>query len=414
MQSKKAASVDMKRAAAVLLAALLAIPPIASAQVIQTREHALRVSTVTGGLDRPWGLAFLPDGRMLVTERPGRLRVVGNDGTLDPAPVAGLPRVDAQGQGGLLDVALHPGYRDNGWVYWSYAQRDAAGDNGTEVARGRLAGGPGAWKMENVEVIFRMAPKSNSGLHFGSRLVFDDTSTRGQAPNAAGQLADRAAGRSGSDPSVFLYVTLGDRGEMARAQKLDDHAGKILRLTDSGAPAPGNPFLGEPKARPEVFSLGNRNVQGAALHPQTGVLWAHEHGPQGGDELNVIRGGVNYGWPVITYGVNYVSGTKIGEGTAKPGMAQPVKYWVPSPALSGMAFYDGDRFPKWRGNVLIGALRGQSLIRVRLDGEKFVEDEFMLAGSVPRIRDVRVGPDGLVYLLTDTPDGAILRLEPAD
>jgi len=372
---------------ALLLAALLAAAPIAGAQVIQTREHAVRLATVAQGLEHPWGLAFLPDGRMLVSERPGRLRVVGRDGRLDPAPVAGLPRVDAQGQGGLLDVVLHPKYRDNGWVYWTYTQRDARGDIGTEVARGRLAGAPGAWKMSDVEVIFRMAPKSSTGLHFGSRLIFD---------------------RDG-----LLYVTLGDRGEMARAQRLDDHAGKILRLTDDGKPAPANPLLGDARARPEIFSLGHRNVQGAALHPRTGVLWAHEHGPQGGDELNIIRSGGNYGWPVITYGVNYVTGTKIGEGTEKPGMAQPVKYWVPSPAPSGMAFYDGDRFPKWRGDVLMGALRGQSLIRVRFDGEKFVEDEFMLNGALPRIRDVRVGPDGLVYLLTDQPNGAILRLEPA-
>ncbi len=371
---------------ALLFAALLAAAPAAHAQVVQTREHAVRVVTVTEGLDRPWGLAFLPDGRMLVTERPGRMRLVGRDGKLDPVPVAGLPRVDAQGQGGLLDVALHPKYSDNGWIYWSYAQRDASGDNGTEVARGRLAGGPGAWRMDDVEVIFRMAPKSNTAFHFGSRLVFD---------------------RHG-----FLYVTLGDRGTMARAQKPDDHAGKILRLTDDGRPAPGNPFLGDPKTRPEVFTLGHRNVQGAALHPLTGALWASEHGPQGGDELNVIRAGVNYGWPVITWGVNYGTGTRIGEGTEKPGMAQPVKYWVPSPALSGMAFYEGDRFPKWRGDVLIGALRGQSLIRVRLDGEKFVEDEFMLEGALPRVRDVRVGPDGYVYLLTDLPNGAIVRLEP--
>jgi len=371
---------------AVLLAAVLAAAP-AEAQVIQTREHAVRLVTFTEGLERPWALAFLPDGRMLVTERPGRMRVVGSDGRLDPVPVAGLPRVDAQGQGGLLDLALHPGFRDNGWVYWTYAQRDAQGDNGTEVARGRLAGGPGAWRMENVETIFRMAPKSGAGVHFGSRLVFD---------------------RGG-----LLYVTLGDRGEMARAQKLDDHAGKILRLTDDGRPAPGNPFLGHPKARPEIFALGHRNVQGAVLSPTTGVLWAHEHGPQGGDELNVIKAGVNYGWPVITYGVNYVTGTKIGEGTEKPGMAQPVKYWVPSPALSGMAFYQGTRFERWRGDLLIGALRGQSLIRVRLDGERFVDEEFMLTGALPRIRDVRVGPDGLVYLLTDQPNGAILRLEPA-
>jgi len=370
-----------------LVAALVAAAPAIAADVVQTREHRVRIVTVTQGLDRPWGLAFLPDGRMLVTERAGRLRVVDQDGRLDPVPVAGLPRVDAQGQGGLLDVALHPRYRDNGWVYWSYAQRDDKGDNGTEVARGRLAGGPGAWRMDDVQIIFRMAPKSNTGFHFGSRLVFD---------------------RDG-----LLYVTLGDRGEMARAQKLDDHAGKILRLTDDGRPAPGNPFLGDPKAKPEIFSLGNRNVQGAALHPKTGVLWAHEHGPQGGDELNIIRAGVNYGWPVITHGVNYVTGTRIGEGTEKAGMAQPVKYWTPSPAISGMAFYDGDRFPKWRGDVLIGALRGQALIRVRLDGERFVEDEFMLVGQLPRVRDVRVGPDGLVYLLTDLPNGAILRLEPA-
>jgi glucose/arabinose dehydrogenase len=378
----------MKTTLLLAWALLAAAPPPASAEVIQTREHAVAITTLVRGLDHPWGLAFLPDGRMLVTERPGRLRVVGGDGRLDPAPVAGLPRVDAQGQGGLLDVALHPQYRDNGWIYWSYAQRDARGDNGTEVARGRLAGGPGAWRMEGVEIVFRMAPKSGAGFHFGSRLVFD---------------------RDG-----LLYVTLGDRGEMARAQKLDDHAGKILRLTGDGRPAPGNPYAGDPQAKPEIFSLGHRNVQGAALHPRTGVLWAHEHGPQGGDELNVVRAGANYGWPVITWGVNYVTGTKIGEGAEKPGMAQPVRHWTPSPALSGMAFYDGDRFPKWRDDLLLGALRGQALIRVRLDGEKFVADEFMLTGRLPRVRDVRVGPDGLVYLLTDQSDGAILRLSPAD
>jgi len=372
---------------ACLAVALLAAVPIAHAEAVQTREHRVEIVTFAAGLDRPWGLAFLPDGRMLVTERPGRMRVVDRDGKLDPTPVAGLPRVDAQGQGGLLDVTLHPKFGDNALVYWSYAQRDAAGNNGTEVARGRLVGGPGAWRMEAVETIFRMAPKSGAGLHFGSRLVFD---------------------REG-----FLFVTLGDRGEMARAQKLDDHAGKILRLTDDGRPAPGNPFLGDPKAKPEIYSLGHRNVQGAALSPSTGALWTHEHGPQGGDELNRVRAGANYGWPVITYGVNYVSGTKIGEGTERPGMEQPVKHWVPSPAIAGMAFYDGAKFPRWRGNLLIGALRGQALIRVRLDGDKFVEDEFMLVGSLPRVRDVRVGPDGFVYLLTDQPNGAILRLEPA-
>jgi glucose/arabinose dehydrogenase len=357
----------------------------ASAQVVQTKEHRLRVATVTEGLDRPWGLAFLPDGRMLVTERPGRLRVVNQDGRLDPHPVVGLPRVDPIGQGGLLDVALHPKYPDNGWIYWSYVQRDETG-HGTEIARGKLIGQPGGYRMAQVQVLFRMQPKSNGGLHFGSRIVFD---------------------RAG-----LMYVTLGDRGTMQRAQQLGDHAGKILRLTDEGRPAPGNPFVKDKNARAEIYSLGHRNVQGAALHPATGLLWAIEHGPQGGDELNVVKAGANFGWPVITYGVNYVTGTKIGEGTEKSGMAQPVKYWVPSPAISGLAFYDGDKFPRWRGNALIGALRGQALIRVRLDGEKFVEDELMLQGAVPRLRDVRVGADGFVYLLTDTPNGAILRLEP--
>ncbi|MGE5336437.1 MAG: PQQ-dependent sugar dehydrogenase, partial [Gemmatimonadota bacterium] len=308
-------------------------------------------------------------------------------GRLDPTPVAGLPRVDPQGQGGLLDVALHPRFADNGLVYWSYTQRDASGNNGTEVARGKLTGGPGGWRIEGAQTISRMQPKSAGGLQFGSRLVFD---------------------RNG-----FLYVTLGDRGDMQRAQRLDDDGGKIVRLADDGRPAPGNPFANRTGARPEIYSYGHRNVQGAALDPKTGVLWATEHGPQGGDELNAIKAGANYGWPVITYGVNYVTGTKIGEGTEKAGMEQPVKYWVPSPALSGLAFYTGDRFPKWKGDLLLGALRGCALIRVRIDGGKFVEDEFMLRGALPRVRDVRVGPDGLVYLLTDETNGAILRLEPA-
>jgi glucose/arabinose dehydrogenase len=347
---------------------------------------APRVVTVTQGLDQPWGLAFLPDGRMLVTERPGRLRVIGADGRLDPVPVAGLPRIDAHSQGGLLDVVLHPDFAKNGWVYFSYVQKGEGGW-GTELARGRLAGGPGAWRLDEVQTLFRMAPKSASGLHFGSRLVFD---------------------RAG-----LLYLTLGDRGEMARAQRPDDHAGKILRLTDTGQPAPDNPRFADAATRPEVYSLGHRNVQGAALHPASGALWASEHGPQGGDELNLIQPGVNYGWPVITYGVNYVSGTKIGEGTAKAGLAQPVKHWTPSPALSGMAFYTGDKFPQWKGDLFMGALRGQSLIRVRLDGERVVEEEFILAGQLPRVRDVRMGPDGYLYLLTGRPDGALLRLEPA-
>jgi glucose/arabinose dehydrogenase len=359
-----------------------------AASAFASKEHGVRLATVTEGLDHPWGLAFLPDGRLLVTERPGRMRIVAKDGKLDPSPVAGLPRIDAQGQGGLLDVVLHPQFASNGWIYWSYAQKDLLGRNGTEVARGKLTGERGHWRMESVEILFRAMPKGSGGQHFGSRIVFD---------------------RAG-----LMYVTLGERGERDRAQKLDDDGGKIVRLTDDGKPAPGNPFAGDPKAKPEIFSLGHRNVQGAALHPVTGVLWANEHGPQGGDELNVVKAGVNYGWPVITYGVNYVTGTKIGEGTEKPGMAQPVKYWTPSPALSGLAFYEGDKFPKWRGDLLMGTLKSGALIRVRLDGERFVEDEFLLKGELPRVRTVRIGPDGYVYLLTDVSNGAILRLEPAD
>ena len=375
----------MKLASA--LALLLACAPLAAPAQTATREHLVRIVTVTTGLERPWSLAFLPDGRMLVTERPGRLRVLSREGRLDPKPVEGLPRVDAHGQGGLLDVVLHPEFAQSGWIYWTYTQRDDKGRNGTELARGKLAGGAGNYRMEQVQVLFRMQPKSSAGLHFGSRLVF---------------------GRDGT-----LYMTLGDRGEMARAQDPGDHGGKILRMTDDGRPAPGNPFLDRPNARPEIFSLGHRNVQGAALHPGTGELWVSEHGPQGGDELNLVRAGVNYGWPVIKYGVNYWIGTKIGEGTSKPGLAQPQKYWIPSPALSGMAFYQGDRFPRWRGDLLLGALRGQALIRVRLDGERVVADEFMLQGALPRVRDVRVGPDGYVYLLADEGNGALLRLEPA-
>ena len=366
-----------------LLGAALALGATAAhAQVTRSEAHDFRVVRLVEGLEHPWGLAFLPDGRMLVTERPGRLRIVGKDGRLAPQAVSGLPEIAVYGQGGLLDVALHPRFSENNLIYLSYAARGDGGI-GTEVARGRLAGN----RLENIHVIFRQQPKGSSGRHFGSRLVFD---------------------REG-----FLYITLGDRGEMERAQKSDDHAGSVIRLHDDGRVPKDNPFVGKSGWKPEKYTLGNRNVQGAALHPQTGLLWTHEHGPQGGDEVNVIRAGVNYGWPVITYGVNYGFGTKIGEGTHKPGMAQPLHYWVPSIAPSGMAFYTGDRFPRWRGDLFIGALRDQMLVRLRLDGEKIVTEERMLQNTLGRIRDVRNGPDGLLYLLTDEPRGVLARLEPA-
>jgi len=353
-----------------------------SPEVIKTQKHDLRIAEIATGLEHPWGLAFLPDGRMLVTERPGRLRVI-KDGRLAAEPVAGLPPIEARGQGGLLDVALHPDFAENRLIYFSYAGSGKGGVS-TEVARGKLAD----HRLEDVQVIFRQQPKSKTGRHFGSRLVFD---------------------RKG-----YLYITLGDRGDRQRAQRPDDHAGSVIRLHDDGRIPADNPFIGKQGWQPEKFTLGNRNIQGAALHPRSGELWAHEHGPQGGDEINVIRAGVNYGWPVITYGVNYVIGTAIGEGTHKPGMAQPLYYWVPSIAPSGMTFYTGDRFPRWRGDLFVGSLKDRMLVRLSLDGEQVVGEERFLHDALGRIRDVRQGPDGLLYLLTDENDGALVRLEPVN
>ena len=351
--------------------------------VEQTERHAVRVRILTRGLEHPWSLAFLPDGRMLVTERAGRLRYVAADGTLDPTPISGLPEsLSARRQGGLHDVALHPRFAQNRLVYFAYAGKGAGG-YGTELARGRLDG----YRLTGVKVLFRALPKSWGGRHFGGRVVFDGN----------GQ----------------VFLTLGDRGDGPRAQDPGDHAGSIIRLTEDGGIPRDNPYRSVAGARPEIYTLGNRNVQGAAMNPWTGELWTHEHGPQGGDEVNVIRAGVNYGWPVITYGRNYGTGTRIGEGTHKQGMAQPLHQWTPSIAPSGMAFYDGDRFPGWRGNLLVGALKFRLLVRLELDGERVVREERILKGTIGRIRDVRVGPDGYVYLLSDERDGIIARLEPA-
>lgn len=363
-----------------------ALPALAEEAPLRSERETFRVKVVTAGLENPWGLAFLPDGRMLVSERPGRLRVVAADGRLDPRPVAGVPAVAARGQGGLLDVALHPAFADNGWVYLSYAGAGEGGV-GTEVARGRWVSDAAGNRLEALQVIYRQAPKSSGGQHFGSRLVF---------------------GRDG-----LLYISQGDRGEMARAQRLDDLAGKLVRVNDDGRVPADNPWQGVAGARPEIFSVGHRNIQGAALHPLSGALWTHEHGPQGGDEINVARRGLNYGWPVITYGVNYVIGTRIGVGSERAGLEQPVHQWTPSIAPSGMAFYTGERFPGWRGNLFVGALKYQMLVRLELDGERVVHEERLLVGREGRIRDVRAGPDGFIYLLTDAPDGKLLRLEPA-
>jgi glucose/arabinose dehydrogenase len=371
----------MLNAAVNFLLALLLLPAVCLAQSVRSDEHAFRVVKLVEGLDHPWSLAFLPDGRMLVTEREGRLRVVER-GKLQPQPIEGLPPVTQYGQGGLHDVVLHPEFDRNSLIYLAYAARGADGV-GTELARGRLANG----RLEDVQVLFRQSPKGNAGQHFGGRIVFD---------------------RDG-----YVYLTLGDRGDRDRAQRPDDHAGSVIRLHDDGRVPKDNPFVGKPGWKPEKFTLGNRNMQGAALHPRTGQLWTHEHGPQGGDEVNVIRAGVNYGWPVITYGRNYGIGTRIGEGTEKAGMAQPLHKWVPSIAPSGMAFYTGDKFPRWRGNLFVGALRDQMLVRLVLDGEQVLKEERLLKGVLGRIRDVRAGPDGFLYLLTDETRGVLARLEPA-
>jgi len=350
-----------------------------------------KVAVVAHGLVNPWALAFLPDGRWLVTERPGRMRIVGADGKLGP-PLPGLPPVAAVGQGGLLDVVLDPKFSSNRLVYWTYAESAAPPEsddlNGTAVARARLDGPPGAERLADVQVIFRQLPKVASRLHFGSRLAFA--------------------------PDGRLFVTLGDRfSRKEDAQVLSNHLGKIVRIEPDGRAPADNPWVGKAEARPELFSYGHRNVQGAAIHPATGELWTTEHGPQGGDELNRVLAGRNHGWPVITYGRNYVSGTKIGEGTERDDVVAPLAHWVPtSIAPSGMAFLTSERYPAWKGNLFIGALRGQALIRIELAGNTVVKQERLLQTLNERIRDVRQGPDGLLYLLTDNADGRILKVLP--
>jgi aldose sugar dehydrogenase len=389
-------------ATSIAMSVVLALPSIAVAQTnktLQTELHAVRATTVVGGLRNPWGVAFLPDGRMLVTERRGTMRVV-EGGRLVAEPVARLPKVTEFGQGGLMDVVLHPKYAENGWIYWSYNATEG-GQHGTEVARGKLGGSRDKPEMKEVQVLFKMAPKSDRGFHFGSRIVFD---------------------REG-----YLFVGFGDRGDSPakgakqRSQLLDDHAGKTIRLFDDGRIPPDNPFVKTAGAKPEIYTLGNRNIQGAALHPRTNRVWAHEHGPQGGDEINILTAGKNYGWPVITYGANYGVGTKIGEGTEKVGMEQPLLHWTPSIAASGMAFVGSDgnggtrpsNFSNWQGNLLVGALAGSMLVRLTLEGDKVIAQERMFVRELGRIRDVRQGSDGNVYLLTDSPDGELIRLEPA-
>jgi aldose sugar dehydrogenase len=353
----------------------------AAGEAIRSDQATFRVVPVATGLEHPWGMAFLPGEDVLITERAGRLRIV-REGQLVAEPIEGVPPVYASGQGGLLDVALDPEFVSNRVIYISYA---AVGDGGnsTRVARATLGEG----RLDDLEVIFKAEPLVSSSKHFGSRLAFD------------------AQGH--------LLITVGERGQPDRAQDLGDQNGSLIRLHPDGSVPQGNPFVGVAGARPEIFSYGHRNAQGLAIHPETGIPWLHEHGARGGDEVNVVRPGVNYGWPVITYGIDY-SGAPIGEGTHKEGMAQPLYYWVPSIAPSGMAFYDGEAFPEWRGDLFVGALRSELLARLELDGERVVAEERLLEGALGRIRDVKVGPDGYLYLLTDESDGGLYRLEPAE
>lgn len=346
----------------------------------RSTEGEVTVETVVRGLETPWGLAFLPDGRMLVTERVGRLRIVGADGELSP-PLGGVPETQARGQGGLLDVALDPEFATDRWVYLSYAE-PGEGGAGTSVARGKFT----ETGLTNVEVIYRQWPKVEGTAHFGSRLVF---------------------ARDGA-----LFITQGERqAYRERAQDLRQGLGKIVRIRPDGAIPPDNPFVGRSDARPEIWTYGHRNMQGAALHPETGALWTVEHGARGGDELNRPEAGRNYGWPVITYGRDY-SGLKIGEGTAKAGMEQPIYYWDPVIAPSGMTFYTGRRYPGWTGSILIGSLTPGGLVRLELAGDRVVRETRYLGELRERIRTVVQGPDGYVYLLTDSRDGRLLRVVP--
>lgn len=344
----------------------------------------LDVHGVASGLSYPWALAFLPEGRVLITERPGRMRIATPQGQLSPA-VKGVPEVMATGQGGLLDVITDKGFAQNKTIYFCYSER--AGNGGrTAVARAKLVDGA-APKLEEMKVIFRQEGPLSTGNHYGCRIV---------------QAADNN-----------LFVTLGEHySGRNEAQNLANHLGKIVRITTDGAAPPDNPFVGRDGAKPEIWSYGHRNPQSLAINPANNELWEIEHGPRGGDEVNIIGKGKNYGWPVIGYGIDY-SGAKIHESTSKPGMEQPIKHWVPSIAPSGMAFYTGDLFPRWRGSMFTGALSGQFLVRLQLNGNAVTSEERILQNLNERIRDVRQGPDGALWLLTDSSSGRLLRITPA-
>lgn len=366
--------------------ALTATAKVGDSKIIHSEAGKFKVTTIAEGLQNPWGLAFLPDGNMLVTERPGTLRIVSRDGTLGK-PIANLPKIVAQGQGGLLDVVLAPDFATSQKIYFSYSEPADASKgekgNSTAVSSALLENNA----LHRVTRVFSQQPKVESFFHFGSRLIWA--------------------------PDGKLFITLGDRGsEKERAQTLDNHQGKVVRINADGSIPADNPFVKTPGALPEIWSYGHRNMQGAAINPISKALWTGEHGPQGGDELNLTEAGKNYGWPVITYGENY-GGGKIGEGTHKAGMEQPVYKWVPSIATAGFMFYTGDKFPQWKNNILLTSLREQAFVRLVLEGDKVVKEERLLKKEIgERLRHVVQGPDGLVYLISDESNGKILQLSP--
>jgi glucose/arabinose dehydrogenase len=365
---------------------MLSAGPIALAETFGTENGRISVEPVARGLSHPWAIDFLPDGSMIVTERGGKMRLVTKAGGLGE-PLKGLPDVDVGGQGGLLDVAVHPNFAHNRLIYWSYSEAGQGG-NSTAVARARLS--EDGTTLVDIQVIFSQKPKVPSRQHFGNRLVFDGKG--------------------------HLFVTLGERSRerfRGQAQDLNSHLGKVVRLTEEGGVPPDNPFVNKPGALPEIWSYGHRNPQAAAINPATGALWEIEHGPRGGDEINLPEPGKNYGWPIISHGVNY-SGTPVGSGKKEmPGMEQPIYQWTPVIAPSGMAFYTGDIFPQWKGNLFVGGLAATALVRLELDGAKVTHEERLLVQEGLRIRDVAQGPDGALYVVTDEEEGEILRISPA-
>ncbi|WP_166223586.1 PQQ-dependent sugar dehydrogenase [Pseudomonas atagonensis] len=367
--------------------ALISAPAFAATSApkeLQSEQGTLEVTTIAQNLEHPWALAFLPDRQgMLVTERPGNLRWVNADGALS-APISGVPKVWAKGQGGLLDVALSPDFKQDRLVYLSYAEGGGAGDKaGTAVGRGRLS--EDLKTLNDFKVIFRQEPKLSVGNHFGSRLVFD---------------------RDG-----YLFITLGENNDRPTAQDLDKLQGKVVRIYPDGKVPDDNPFVGQSGVRPEIWSYGHRNPQGAALNPWNGTLWENEHGPRGGDEVNIIERGKNYGWPLATHGINYsMQPIPEAKGKSVEGAVDPHHVWEKSPGVTGMAFYDADRFKLWQQNLFIGALVSQELIRLQFDGDKVVHEERLLGELKQRIRDVRQGPDGYLYVLTDEEKGSLYKL----